>query len=259
MPEVLLCTRDDRGVTTLTLNRPERRNAFDGELMAALTVRLEALQQDSKTRVVVLTGIGQAFCSGADLAWIEKVIDNGDAANQADAVQLATMMQTLNAFPKPTIARVNGPAYGGGIGLIACCDMAIAVETARFAFSEVRLGLLPAVIAPYVLAAMGSRNARRLLPSTQSFSSRQALAMGLLFNVVEEAGLDEAVEEQILYLLHGEPKAQLETKQLLQRLVDGEHEILKKTAAQTARIRASAEARKRMRAFLERPKTRPNP
>ncbi|MEN8130763.1 MAG: enoyl-CoA hydratase-related protein [Pseudomonadota bacterium] len=256
MPGVLLCTSDDRGVTTLTLNRPERRNAFDAELMAALIVQLEALQQDSKTQVVVLTGRGQAFCSGADLAWIEKVIGNGDAANQADALQLATMMQTLNAFPKPTIARVNGSAYGGGIGLIACCDMAIAVETAQFAFSEVRLGLLAAVIAPYVLAAMGSRNARRLLLSTQPFSSRQAQTLGLVFKVVEDAGLDEAVEEQVLYLLQGEPKAQAETKQLLRRLADGENEILKKTAALTARIRVSAEARKRMQAFLERPKIR---
>lgn len=256
MPEVLICTSDGRGVTTLTLNRPERRNAFDAELMAALTVQLEALRQDSKTRVVVLTGRGQAFCSGADLAWIEEVIDDGNAANQADAVQLATMMQTLNAFPKPTIARVNGSAYGGGVGLIACCDMAVVVETARFAFSEVRLGLVAAVIAPYVLAAIGARNARRLLQSAQPFSSRQAQAMGLVFNVVEDVDLDEAVEKQVLYLLRGEPEAQVQTKQLLQRLVIGENETPKQTAALTARVRASVEARKRMRAFLGRPKIR---
>ncbi len=132
--------------------------------------------------------------------------------------------------------------------------MAICVETARFAFSEVRLGLVAAVIAPYVLAAMGSRNARRLLQSTQPFSSRQAQAMGLVSKVVEDVGLDEAVEEQALYLLQGEPKAQAQIKQLLQQLVDSENEILKQTAELTARVRTSAEARKRMRAFLERPK-----
>ncbi len=255
MAEALLCTSDDRGATTLTLNRPERRNAIDGGLMAAVITRLDVLERDPATRVVVLTGSGETFCSGADLAWIETVIEDGDAANQADALRLAAMMRTLNAFPKPTIARVNGAAYGGGVGLIACCDVAIAAERASFAFSEVRLGLVAAVIAPYVLAAMGSRNSRRLMLSAQPFSSRQAQGMGLVFEVTKDAALDEAVERQVSYLLQGEPKAAAQTKQLLQRLVDSDKGILKQTAGLTAQVRASAEARKRVRAFLSRKNT----
>ncbi|MEA2079200.1 MAG: enoyl-CoA hydratase-related protein [Pseudomonadota bacterium] len=255
MTETLLCKTDDRGVTTLSLNRPERRNAFDGHLMVALIAHLEALQQDPASRVLVLTGSGKTFCSGADLAWIETVIEEGEASNEADAAQLASMMQALYAFPKPTIARVNGAAYGGGVGLIACCDIAIASETAEFAFSEVRLGLVAAAIAPYVLAAMGSRNARRLLLSAQAFSSQQAQAMGLVFTSVADAALDEAVEEQLYHLLQGEPNAQLETKRLIQHLVDDDEGILTQTAELSARVRASAGARHRIQAFLKRHKS----
>lgn len=255
MQKVLLCESDGRGVTTLTLNRPQRRNAFDAELMAALIEKLMTLEHDPATRVVVLTGSGESFCSGADLAWIGKVVEEGDTSNLADAERLAAMMQALDGFPKPTVARVNGSAYGGGIGLIACCDLAIASKTAIFAFSEVRLGLVAAVIAPYVMAAMGLRNTRRLLLSAEPFSSQQAQAMGLVCKTATEAQLDQAVEQQVSYLLQGEPNAQTKTKQLLHRLAGRENEILRHTAALTASVRVSDAARERMQAFLNRGKS----
>lgn len=256
MTQALLCNTDDRGVTTLILHRPERSNALDGHLMAELTTQLKVLAEDPAIRVLVLSGSGRAFCSGADLDWIQEVVEQGEAANQADARQLAALMQRLNEFPKPAIARVNGAAYGGGAGLIACCDIAIASEAATFAFSEVRLGLVAAVIAPYVLTAMGVRNARRFLLSGERFSANQALAMGLVHQVVEDAALDGAVERQLQALLQGMPVAQTESKRLLHDLVSTDAAILQQTAELTARIRASAEGGAGVRAFLERRKHR---
>ncbi|MEN8107836.1 MAG: enoyl-CoA hydratase-related protein [Pseudomonadota bacterium] len=254
MTASLLCNTDARGVATLTLHRPARRNALDGKLMAALSKHLSVLADDPVTRVVVLTGSGQAFCSGADLAWVAQVVAAGATANRADASQLAGLMHQLNTFPRPTLARVNGAAWGGGIGLIACCDLAIASSAATFAFSEVRLGLVAAVIAPYVLAAIGPRQARHFLLTGERFSSQQAMAMGLVCQVVTEVELDTAVEMQLTRLLQGEPHAQAETKRLLQRLVDGNREFLQQTADLTARLRATAAAQQRMQVFLKRHK-----
>ena len=252
MTASLHCNTDARGVATLTLHRPERRNALDANLMTALGKQLSALANDPATRVVVLTGSGEAFCSGADLAWIRQVVAAGATANRADARQLASLMQQLNTFPKPTLARVNGAAWGGGIGLVACCDLAIASSAATFAFREVRLGLVAAVIAPYVVAAIGARQARHFLLTGERFSSQQAMAMGLVSQVVSAAEQDSAVDMQLTRLLQGEPGAQTETKQLLQRLVYGDREFLQQTADLTARLRATAVAQQRMQAFLAR-------
>ena len=252
MTATLLCNTDARGVTTLSLHRPARRNALDGNLMVAFSKHLCVLADDPVTRVVVLTGSGPAFCSGADLAWVKQVVATGATANRADASQLARLMQQLNTFPKPTLARVNGAAWGGGIGLIACCDLAIASSAATFACNEVRLGLVAAVIAPYVVAAIGPRQARHILLTGERFSSQQAMAMGLVCQVVTAAELDTAVDMQLTRLLQGEPHAQAETKQLLQRLVGGDRELLQQTADLTARLRATAVAQQRMQAFLNR-------
>ncbi|MCU7842889.1 MAG: enoyl-CoA hydratase/isomerase family protein [Candidatus Thiodiazotropha sp. (ex Monitilora ramsayi)] len=250
----LLCQSDDRGVTTLTLNRPECRNALDGELVAALVEQLQKLEQDKATRVVVLTGNGRVFCSGADLAWIEQVVEQGEVANLNDARLLADMMQRLNAFAKPVLALVNGPAFGGGLGLIACCDIAIAVDTAEFAFSEVRLGLVAAVIAPYIQSAIGPRQARRLLLTAERFSAGQALELGLVHHVATEASLEAVFDRQLAHLLQGEPVAQSESKRLLQSLLKMDENLSDQTAESTARIRATQAAESRIQAFLSRRK-----
>ena len=251
----LLCKTDDRGVTTLTLNRPERRNALNGKLMTALVEQLQKLEQDRATRVVVLTGNGRAFCSGADLAWIEQVIEQSETANLKDARLLADMMQRLNNFPKPVLALVNGSVFGGGLGLIACCDISLAVDTAEFACSEVRLGLVAAVIAPYLLTAIGPRQARRLLLTAERFSTDQALEMGLVHQVATEASLETVLDKQLAHLLQGEPVAQTESKRLLQSLLSMDSNLPYQTAELTARIRATHEARSRIQAFLNRHKT----
>ena len=252
MAQVLLSETDGRGVTTLALNRPGRHNALDGELADALLDRLELLEQDPATRVLVITGNGRSFCSGADLDWIRQVTAAGDVANREDALRLALLMQRLYGFPRPTVARVNGSAWGGGAGLIACCDIAIASGGAWFGFTEVRLGLVAAVIAPYVLRAIGARNARRFLLSGEQFSARQAQAMGLVHQAVADAELDGVLETQLQALLKGLPAAQAETKRLVQHLIEADREVLHQTAELTARVRAAAEGRRGIQAFLER-------
>lgn len=252
MTTSLLCNSDARGVTTLTLHRPARRNALNTDLMAALNTLLRDLAEEPATRVVVLSGSGQVFCSGADLASIQQLVAAGEAANRADAAELAKLMYQLYTFPKPTLARVNGAAWGGGIGLIACCDTAIATTAATFTFSEVRLGLVAAVIAPYVLAAIGPRQARHFLLSGERFSSQQAMAMGLVHEVSTAADLDTSVERQLTRLLQGEPHAQAETKRLLLRMTESDRDLLLQTAELTARVRATSAAQQRIQGFLNR-------
>ena len=247
----LLWKTDDRGVTTLTLNHPERHNALDGHLVKALVERLEVLAEDPSVRVLVLTGIGRSFCSGVDLMWMQQVVQQGDEANRRDAREVALLMQRLNDFPRPTVAQVNGSAYGGGVGLIACCDIAVADAKALFAFTEVRLGLVAAVIAPYIVAAIGRRHARRFLLSGEQFTSNEALAMHLVHRVVATGALADAVEVQISNLLRGEQGAQTESKRLLQRLMNNDPQLLRYTADLTARVRASAAARKGIERFLQ--------
>src|SRR5574337_179540 len=216
MAETILLERSG-AVATLKLNRPQVHNAFDAILIAELTAALASLAADSSARVLVLTGSGATFSAGADLNWMQRMAAAGAEENRDDALRLAKLLRALQFFPKPTIARVNGSAYGGGVGLIACCDIAIGVEGAKFALSEVKLGLVPATIAPYVVQAIGARQARRLFVSAEIFDGVEAARIGLLHQCVAPDQLDEAVDRQLHFLAKGGPIAQHEAKQLALR------------------------------------------
>jgi methylglutaconyl-CoA hydratase len=244
---------DPRGIATVTLNRPERRNAFDDALIRELTEAFYTLGADSGVRALVLTGAGAAFSAGGDLNWMRRMAGYGEAENYADAMALATMLRTLNELPKPTIARVNGAAFAGGVGLICCCDMAVAAETAAFSISEVRLGLVPSTIGPYVVAAIGARAARRYALTGETFAAADALRIGLVHETVAEAELDIAVERLVASLLAGGPRAQGRAKRLIAELSDRavDDEVMALTARTIAEARASEEGREGVSSFLK--------
>lgn len=254
MDEPILLAR--RGaLAEVTLNRPRLHNAFDDALIASLNAGLERLAGDDSVRALVLTGAGKSFSAGADLGWMRAMARASEAENRADSQRLAALMRALNFFPKPTIARVNGAAYGGGVGLIACCDIAIGVEDAKFALSEVKLGLVPAVISPYVIAAIGARHARALFISGQVFDATHAARIGLLQQVVPAGELDAAVERTLHFLSKGGPIAQREAKRLALRTVGVTRESAEITDMQNAeliaRLRVSEEGQHGLSAFLE--------
>jgi methylglutaconyl-CoA hydratase len=203
----------------------------------------------------VLTGAGRSFSAGADVNWMRSMATYGEAENLEDALHLADLMSLLNSLPRPTVAKVNGAAYGGGVGLVACCDIAVAAAGARFALSEVRLGLVPAVISPYVLAAMGERQARRYFLSAEAMDARQARRTGLVHEVVEPELLDEAVEEQVAMLLKGGPAALRESKELVFMVegggVSADEALKRRTAQLIAQLRVSDEGQEGLLAFLE--------
>lgn len=239
---------------TLTLNRPKVHNAFDNALIAELTEALEQLSEDDSVRVVILTGAGKSFSAGADLNWMRAMAKASEKDNRKDARQLARLMRTLNQLPKPTVARVNGAAFGGGVGLVACCDVAIGVPEASFALSEVRLGLVPAVISPYVVDAIGGRQARRLFQSAEIIDAAEAHRMGLLHLLVDADQLDRSVEDQVALLAKGGPVAQTEAKRLALRIACGSAkrrmELEEDTADLIARLRVSEEGQEGINAFL---------
>ncbi|MGN6518324.1 MAG: enoyl-CoA hydratase-related protein [Dokdonella sp.] len=242
-------------VATIALNRAQVHNAFDDALIADLTAALLGMEKDPAVRVVVLTGVGASFSAGADLNWMRGMAGASEADNRADSLRLATLMRTLNFLSKPTIARVNGSAYGGGVGLVACCDVAIGVEGAKFSLSEVKLGLVPAVISPYVIAAIGARQARRLFVSGEVFDAATAARIGLLHETVANDQLDEAVDRCVHFLGKGGPLAQDEAKRLALRIggmtrESAEH-IDEENAALMARLRVSAEGQHGLTAFLD--------
>jgi len=243
------------GVAHVTMQRPEVHNAFDERLIAELTQALEALDDDVSVRAIVLTGAGSTFSAGADLNWMRGMAQASEAENLEDSLRLARLMRTLNFLGKPTIARVNGSAYGGGVGLVACCDIAIGVEGAKFSLSEVKLGLVPAVISPYVIAAIGSRHARRMFLSAEVFEATEAERIGLLHQRVPTDQLDEAVERSLHWLGKGGPVAQAEAKQLALRISGTTHESARcldeQNAALIARLRVSAEGQAGLTAFLD--------
>ena len=187
-------TRDERGVATLTLNRPERHNAFDDAVIAELDAALAEVSADDSVRLLVLASEGKSFSAGADLAWMQRMAGYGEAENLADAGALAEMLRKLNDLPQPTIARVQGAAYGGAVGLVSCCDLAVGSSKARFCLSEVKIGLIPATISPYVIAAIGQRAARRYFMTAETIDAETAQALGLLSEVVGVDDLDSAVE-----------------------------------------------------------------
>jgi methylglutaconyl-CoA hydratase len=244
---------DARGIARLTLDRADKHNAFDDVVIRELTAELARLESDPGTRLVILTGAGPSFSAGADLGWMRRMAGYGERENRADALGLAALMQALDGLGKPTIARINGPAYGGGVGLIACCDIAIAASDARFAFTEVRLGLAPAVISPYVIAAIGARQARRLFATGETFDAARAQAIGLVHAVVDPAVLDTAVDAVAAELLQGGPSAQREIKQLVAMVARGDAgaDLHARTAELIARLRASPEGQEGLSAFLD--------
>lgn len=242
-------------VDVVTLNRPQVHNAFDDTLIAELTAALVAADTDPAVRMLVLTGNGSCFSAGADLNWMRGMAAAGEAENRADALRLAKLLRTLQFLSKPTIARVNGAAYGGGVGLVACCDVAIGVEGTKFALSEVKLGLVPATISPYVVAAIGLREARRLFLSGEVFDAAEAQRIGLLHNVVAGNALDEALDRQLHFLGKAGPIAQREAKALALRTAgcdaaDAER-IDTENAKLIARLRVSPEGQHGLGAFLD--------
>jgi methylglutaconyl-CoA hydratase len=249
----LVTQRRADGSAHITLNRPEIHNAFDDRLIAELTAALAALASDDGVRVVVLTGSGKSFSAGADLNWMRRTSTYGEAENLADARALAKLMATLNELPKPTIARVNGAALGGGTGLVACCDIVVASSHAMFGTTEVRLGLIPAVIGPYVVAAIGVRQARRLMLTGERIDAGEAARIGLVHEVVAADELDAAIATLMEHLLKGGPHALAAAKRLVHDLAGRpiDAELIDYSTRRIAALRATPEAREGVAAFLD--------
>ena len=257
MSHPLLNLRDGP-VARLRMNRPQLHNAFDAELIGALSGALQSVGSDDSVRVVVLEGAGASFSAGADLNWMRGMAAASEAENRTDSLALARLMRTLDELPKPTIAAVQGSAFGGGVGLVACCDIAIAARGAKFGLTESRLGLLPAVISPYVIAAIGARNARRYFATAELFDTEEALRIGLLHDVVNPTALDTAVQRQIDLLLKAGPIASASAKGLIRDVcahADGaKHDA--DNASLIARLRVSPEGQEGLSAFLDKRKPR---
>jgi len=252
----VIVEKDADGRGTVILNRPGVHNAFDEELIALLTGTLEAVGKDDAVRAVVLTGEGRSFSAGGDLNWMKRTASYSEEENLNDAAALARLMNTLYGLSKPVIARVQGDAYGGGVGLIACCDIAVASETARFSLSEVKLGLIPAVISPYVVGAIGQRQAGRYMLSAERFDAGEARRIGLIHEVTAPDALDAAVDGIVDSLLGNGPRAMTEAKALI-RAISGrpiDATLNADTAGRIARVRASEEGREGVAAFLEKRK-----
>lgn len=244
---------DERGVATVTLNRAEKHNAFDDSMIAALQKTFSAIADNSDVRVMVLAAGGKSFSAGADLGWMQRMATYNYDDNLRDAKALATMLQTLNELPVPTIARVQGAAFGGAVGLVSCCDMAIASERASFCLSEVRIGLIPATISPYVISAIGERAARRYFLSAERFNADRAAQLGLVSEVVEEAELENHVQQMIALLLDNSPAALNEAKRLIRDVANRpiDERLILETSERIASIRVSDEGQEGLNAFLE--------
>lgn len=246
----------DGACATVWLNRPQVRNAFDDTVIAELTQAFTALGSDAGVRIIVLAARGPAFCAGADLNWMQKMAGYSDAENRADAMRLAQMLKTIHACPKPVIAKVQGDCYAGGMGLVATCDIAVAADAAQFCLSEVKIGLIPATIAPYVVRAMGGRAAHRYFLTAERFPAQQAQAIGFVHEAVAADVLDAKVDEIVKALLAASPHALAEAKRLVndvagQPLSD---DLIADTVERIAAIRSSDEGCEGLRAFLEKRK-----
>jgi len=238
---------------TVTLTRPELRNAFNDEVIAELTQAFTELGARDDLRAVVLAAEGPAFCAGADLNWMRRMADYDREQNLADAARLAEMLRVIHSCPKPVVARVQGDVYAGGMGLVACSDIAISADSAHYCLSETRLGLLPATISPYVMRAMGPRAAQRYCLSAERFDAAEALRVGLVHEVVPAQRLDERVDAVVKALVNASPAAVRVCKRLLrdvaQREIDAE--LIASTVEAIADVRASAEGREGVQAFLQ--------
>ena len=248
----------DGPVARLRMTRAHVHNAFDDGLIADLTATLAQLAADARVRVLVLEAEGASFSAGADLNWMRGMAAASEDANRQDSLALARLMRTLDELPKPTIARVQGAAFGGGVGLVACCDIAIGVPEAKFGLTESKLGLLPAVISPYVIRAIGARQARRYFATAEIFDAAEALRIGLLHHVVAADALGAAVQRQIDLLLKAGPVAAASAKTLVREVCahqDGSRHDAD-NAALIARLRVSPEGQEGLSAFLD--KRKPN-
>ncbi len=246
------------GVATVTLNRPDVRNAFNDETIAELTAAFLDLSERTDVRCIVLAATGSAFCAGADLNWMKRMADYSREQNVDDAAALARMLEVIYRCPKPTIARVQGDTYAGGMGLVAACDVAVAAVSAKFCLSEVKLGLIPATISPYVIRAIGARAAHRWFLTAERFSAEQAERIGLVHETVADDALESKVQEVAEALVVAGPQAVKACKQLVQDVTGQEitHALIHRTINSIADIRASAEGREGIDSFLN--KRRPS-
>jgi methylglutaconyl-CoA hydratase len=239
------------------LNRPDVRNAFDEEVLAALTAAAREAGSNRGIRAMVLSGTGKAFCAGADLAWMSKAIAYTREENRRDAEDLARMLETLDTLPVPLIGRVHGAALGGGAGLVAVCDIAIAAKDATFGFTEAKLGIIPAVISPYVVQKIGPSAARELFMTAGRFNAKRARRMGLIHRIVPESDLDSAVDEYVQEILSSAPGAIAAAKALIKDVANRPSaDVIGLTTTRIAEQRVSAEGQEGMRAFLQ--KRKPN-
>jgi methylglutaconyl-CoA hydratase len=244
------------GVARVTLNRPELRNAFDDVLIGQLKKAFLDIQDDPAVRVMILAGNGPAFCAGADLNWMKRMAGYDYEDNLADATALAQMLGALDRLPKPTIARVHGPVFAGGTGLVAACDIAVGTPEAKFCLSEAKLGLSPATISPYVIRAMGERTARRYFLTAEVFDAQEAFRVGMLSILTTRSELDGVVSSLVEHLLAGGPEAHAKIKALI-RAVAGrrpDDALAAETAQRIAEIRGSPEGKEGIAAFLEKRK-----
>jgi len=252
----MLQTEIKDGVATVRMNRPDVHNAFDDALIATLTAELRRLDELQQARVVVLAANGKSFSAGADLNWMQRMAKYSREENLRDAMALAGLMRSLDGMKKPTIAKVQGAAFGGGVGLVAACDIAIASTDATFSLSEVRLGLIPSVISPYVIAAIGERQARRYFLTAERFDAMEARRIGLVHEVVDSGALDEAVAKMTGQLLKGGPQALAAAKELIadvgRRPMDDA--LSAETARRIAAIRVENEGREGLAAFFDKRK-----
>ena len=248
--------RFDAGVSTVTLNRPDVRNAFNEEVIAELTAVFLELGRRAEVRCIVLAASGTAFCAGADLNWMKRMAGYSREENLADAAALARMLEVIYTCPKPTIAKVQGDVYAGGLGLLATCDIAIAADSAHYCVSEVRIGLIPATISPYLIRAMGARAAHRWFLTAERFGATQALQCGLVHEAVPAGELDARVAAIAKSLVQAGPEAVHACKRLLHDVADREMtaSLLENTAERIADIRVSPEGREGIGAFLDKRK-----
>lgn len=247
---------DERGVTTITLNRPDKHNAFNEDFIAELSQALDDVRKDEDCKAMVLRANGKNFCAGADLDWMKRTAAYTRAQNLEDANALAELLHKLNFLPAPTIARVQGAAMGGGCGLVACCDIALAAHDAVFAFSEVKLGLVPATISPYVIRAIGERQARRYFQTAERFDAVRARELGLVSEIMDARELDDAMEKTIGLILSNGPAAVKAAKQQVFDVAGKPvtRELMQQTSARIADLRASEEGKEGLAAFLEKRK-----
>lgn len=255
-PDQTVTLSVEDNIARLTLSRPERHNAFDDHMIAVLDDRLKEIADRSDIRVVLLAAEGKSFSAGADLDWMKRMAGYSQAENEADAQALGDMLSRLNSLATPTIALVQGGAYGGGVGLVAACDIVIAADDAVFALTEVRLGIIPSVVSPYVLGAIGQRAARRYFLTAERFDAAEACRMGLVHEVVPADELNAAADRMVAYLMAGGPGAIASAKRLIADMAGRpiDEALITETARRIAQARAGDEGKEGISAFLERRK-----